>query len=116
MQRAFPLFVTSWLLVACTPAGVPSASGAEARRLVAAGATLVDVRTEGEFTRGHADGALNVPLGDLRQRLAEIPKDRPVVTYCMAGARSGRAAALLAAEGYEVHDLGSLSKWNDAAP
>ncbi|MEM1417169.1 MAG: rhodanese-like domain-containing protein [Myxococcota bacterium] len=115
MRRAVPLALALLALAACA-GDVRSATGAEARALVAAGATLVDVRTAGEFEGGHAAGALNVPLGELQARLAEIPKDRPVITYCMAGGRSGRAAALLAAEGYEVRDLGSLAKWNDAAP
>ncbi|MEO0325710.1 MAG: rhodanese-like domain-containing protein [Myxococcota bacterium] len=113
-SRVLPLLL---LLLACgSSAEVRPASGTEARGLVARGATLLDVRTGGEFDQGHAEGALNVPVDELSARLAEIPKDRPVVTYCMAGGRSGRAAALLAGEGYEVHDLGSLAKWNEAAP
>jgi rhodanese-related sulfurtransferase len=43
---------------------------------------LVDVRPEEEFAAGHIDGARSIPLGELEQRLAELPSDREVVAYC----------------------------------
>lgn len=86
-------------------------TSSDARRLVAAGATLLDVRTPGEYAGGHIEGALNVPLDTVASRLAEIPRDRPVVVYCHSGGRSARAADALRASGYTVHDLGPMAAW-----
>ena len=44
--------------------------------------TLLDVRPEDEFALGHVPGALNIPFADLNRRLAELPKDVPIVAYC----------------------------------
>jgi phage shock protein E len=76
-----------------------------------AGATVVDVRTEGEFRRGAYPGAMNVPLGELSSRLAGIPKDRPVVVYCASGTRSAMAARILRRAGYaDVSNAGGLGQ------
>lgn len=85
--------------------------GPGARALVAAGATLLDVRSGAEFASGHIDGALNIPVQNLESRLAEVPSGAPVVVYCQSGGRAAHAARMLAEAGYEVHDLGSLSAW-----
>ncbi len=87
-------------------------AGSEARALVDKGATLVDVRSAGEFASGHVEGATNIPVGELASRLDELPSDKPVVVYCASGIRSARAKALLVARGYaEVHNLGPMSAW-----
>lgn len=88
-------------------------SGEEARRLVQNGARLVDVRTREEFVAGHLPGAVNIPLQELERRAHELgSKQEPVVVYCRSGARSARAARLLAREGYEaIADLGPMSRW-----
>ena len=93
--------------------GKGDVSGAEARRLVASGARLVDVRTEGEFAAGHVPGAVNIPVQELGRRVGELePKDRPVVLYCRSGSRSSRAAHMLRSAGFShVHDLGGMSRW-----
>ena len=88
-----------------------SISGAEAHALVAQGATLLDVRTAGEWEGGHLDGALHIPISELGGRLAEVPREHPVVVYCASGGRSARGASLLASAGYEARDLGSMSNW-----
>lgn len=88
-----------------------SVDGAEAQRLVAQGATLLDVRTTGEWEGGHLEGAVLIPIRDLEARLAEIPRDKAVVVYCASGARSARAAAILSGAGYTAHDLGGMSNW-----
>jgi len=85
--------------------------GAEAQRLVQAGATLLDVRTPGEFAGGHIDGALNLPVSELSGRMGEIPRDQPVVVYCLSGARSSSAAGMLREAGYTAHDLGPMDAW-----
>lgn len=76
---------------------------------------LLDVREDWEWSVGNlADrGARLVPLGQLESRLAEIPRDRPVVVYCKSGQRSERAARLLVERGYlDVVNLeGGLVAW-----
>jgi len=81
-------------------------SGADARALVEDGALLLDVRSEGEFGAGGLPGAKNIPVQVLSARLGELEKDRPIVVYCASGMRSSRAASVLRAKGFEVHDLG----------
>lgn len=100
-------------LWACGRDGTATVSGTRARELVAEGATLVDVRTEGEYRGDHVPGAVNVPVGELSARMAEIPRDRPVVVYCQSGGRSARAASELRAVGYTVHDMGARAAWPD---
>ena len=80
------------------------------------GATLVDVRTADEYALGHLDGAVNVPLDDLRERLDEIPADRPVVVYCGVGLRGYLASIILKANGYtDVRNLvGGLRTYETA--
>lgn len=85
--------------------------GASARQMVADGATLLDVRTDREFSSGHLDGALHIPLAQLRSRVGEVPRDRPVVVYCLSGGRSASAAGMLRDSGFEVHDLGPMRAW-----
>ncbi len=62
--------------------------------------TLLDVRSEGEWTAGHLSGSLNVPLGELDDRLGEIPRNRPIVVHCQTGSRASIAVSLLRARGY----------------
>ncbi|MFT6397187.1 MAG: rhodanese-related sulfurtransferase [Bradymonadia bacterium] len=92
--------------------GEARVSGAEAHELVANGAQLLDVRTPGEFSGGHIDGAVNIPVQELSGRLGELSQAQPVVVYCRSGARSSNAARSLQAAGFEaVHDLGPMSAW-----
>ncbi|BDU77348.1 rhodanese-like domain-containing protein [Mesoterricola sediminis] len=71
------------------------------------GAVVLDVRSPGEFAAGHAPGARNIPLGDLKARLGELDRTRPVLACCASGMRSGSACAILRRAGFtEVHNLG----------
>jgi len=90
-----------------------SLSGEEARRMVAGGARLVDVRTRAEFDGGHVAGAVNIPVQELERRMKELePKDRPIVLYCQSGMRSARAMRMLKSAGFaSVHNLGAMSRW-----
>ena len=70
-------------------------------------AVLLDVRSAAEFGPGHLPGAHNIPHTELRQRLAEIPPDRPLLVYCASGFRSYLALRLLRQNGWP--DVRSLS-------
>ncbi|MCK6508036.1 rhodanese-like domain-containing protein [Myxococcota bacterium] len=86
--------------------------GATARKLVAAGAQFLDVRTGVEHRQGHIPGSLNIPVDELSRRLDEVATDRPVVVYCRSGARSARAVQLLRGNGLtDLHDLGPMTAW-----
>jgi NADPH-dependent 2,4-dienoyl-CoA reductase/sulfur reductase-like enzyme/rhodanese-related sulfurtransferase len=63
-------------------------------------ALLLDVREPSEFTAGHVEGALNIPLPQLRARLGELPGDREIWVYCAAGQRSYYALRILRQHGY----------------
>ena len=88
-------------------------TGQRARELVSAGAKLVDVRTPAEFSRGHIDGAENVPLDRIGAHAGALLKEeRAIVVYCASGMRSASAKrALKAAGAREVYDLGGMSRW-----
>lgn len=64
-------------------------------------AQLIDVREPKEFDGGHILGARNIPLTQLKQRLIELRKDKPVYLYDQNGSRSMRAAMMLNKEGYQ---------------
>lgn len=64
--------------------------------------TLLDVREREEFARGFLKGAINIPIGELPDRIHEIPRDRPVIVYCAYGSHSLMAARLLDGNGYRV--------------
>jgi len=87
--------------------------GADARKLVAAGARLLDVRTPDEYARGHLPGAINIPVQELDRRLAEAgAPDQELIVYCRSGHRSGRAAEILRQHGFtKVHNLGPMTAW-----
>lgn len=94
------------------PTECRAVDGGEAQTLVANGALLVDVRTASEYAAGHVDGAVNLPLAELPDRLAELDASRAVVVYCQSGNRSSHAATLLCDAGYTVYDLGPMSNWS----
>ena len=66
--------------------------------------TVLDVRPEDEFALGHLPGALNIPLGKLEHRLAELPSDREIIAYCRGPycVLSFEAVAELRARGFKV--------------
>ena len=72
---------------------------------------IIDVRSPGEFSNGHYQGAINIPLQKLEQSLKRVgAKGRPVLVYCATGTRSGRAKSILKAHGYsDVTNGGSLT-------
>ena len=68
-------------------------------------ATLLDTRTPFEYARGHAAGFVNIPLDELRGRLGEIARERPVYVMCQSGLRSYLACRILAQNGYDCYNI-----------
>lgn len=73
----------------------------QVRALLEQGETFIDVREIGEYERGHIEGVTNIPLSQLRQRVDEIPKDKPVYIHCRTGQRSYNAVLALQNLGYQ---------------
>jgi hydroxyacylglutathione hydrolase len=93
---------------------VPQISPPElAGRMRADHLTVLDVRGRSEWDAGHIPGAANVPYGHITDRIAEIPRDRPVLVYCETGSRSAIAAGVLRAHGYDdvLNVRGGFSEW-----
>lgn len=108
----FALVFLAVVVAGCLFGASGDVDSARAREMVGQGATLVDVRSPEEFGAGHIEGAINVPVGELAARMAQIPKDKAVVVYCRSGMRSARAAGALREAGYkDVYDLGAMSRW-----
>lgn len=73
---------------------------------------VLDVRTAFEYELGHLPDALNIAHTRLLPRLAEIPRERPLVVHCQKADRSPAAAAMLAQHGFQVYHLaGGLRAW-----
>ena len=91
----------------------PEPVRAEAHQIVDQGARLVDVRSAVEFASGHVEGAVNIPLDQLPERMSELgSQDQAIVVYCRSGQRSASAKRTLEAAGYrDVFDLGAMSRW-----
>jgi NADPH-dependent 2,4-dienoyl-CoA reductase/sulfur reductase-like enzyme/rhodanese-related sulfurtransferase len=76
------------------------------------GPKLLDVRTPREFADGHIPGAQNIPLDELRSRLGEVPRDRPLVAYCQVGQRGYLATRILRQSGFDAANLsGGLTSY-----
>ncbi len=77
--------------------------------LIKHGAKIVDVRTPAEFQDGAYPNAINIPVQVLPTRLAELPKNEPIILYCASGARSAAATQTLKRAGYtQVMNAGGL--------
>lgn len=68
-------------------------------------ATLLDTRTVGEYSRGHIEGFRNIPVDELRERMDEIGKGKPVYVMCQSGLRSYIACRILEGSGYEAYNF-----------
>lgn len=78
------------------------------KEIVQRGAQIIDVRTPGEFSQGHGKKSKNIPLDQLSKKIDSIRKaDKPVITCCASGMRSGAAARMLKGYGIEAYNGGS---------
>lgn len=80
------------------------------------GAVLIDVREPWEYEQERIPGAVLIPLGEVPNRLADIPDDRDVYMHCRTGGRSSRAVVFLRQRGRSrVHNVaGGLEAWREA--
>lgn len=67
--------------------------------------TLLDIRTPEEYFYGHVDGYKNIPVDELRERIEELPKEKPVYLMCQSGIRSYIAYRILAQNGYTCYNF-----------
>ncbi len=107
-----------WPLVRKGASGSGAVSTGEAVRLInREKGVLIDVSEPGEFAAGHANGARNVPVGQI-ETSKDLPSNKtlPLLVLCPTGARAGRAAALLRKAGYEraTAVAGGTAAWRDA--
>ncbi|MBQ2725891.1 MAG: CoA-disulfide reductase, partial [Clostridia bacterium] len=76
--------------------------------------TLLDTRTVGEYSRGHIEDFVNIPVDELRERLDEVEKGKPVYVICQSGLRSYIATRILAGYGYDVYNFSGGFRFWDA--
>lgn len=76
------------------------------------GAIILDVRSAAEFKQGHAKGSKNIPLNEVKTKISQIQKwNKPVITVCASGTRSGMAKRALKANAVEAYNGGSWSNF-----
>jgi rhodanese-related sulfurtransferase len=97
-------------------AAVEEADVADASAAVEAGALLVDVREDFEWSAGHALGAIHLPMMQVPTRMEELPRDAPIYLICATGNRSGRVAEYLTQNGFSrpINVRGGTVAWQRA--
>lgn len=75
--------------------------------------TLLDTRTEAEFAAGHIQGFINIPVDDLRSRIGELEKEKPVYVICQSGLRSYIACRILEGNGYDAYNFAGGYRFYD---
>jgi rhodanese-related sulfurtransferase len=73
--------------------------------LLKAGEQVIDVREVCEYEAGHVEGTVNIPMSEMRDRLDEIDKTRPVYVHCRTGERSYNMTLMLQANGFDVKNI-----------
>lgn len=93
---------------------VPQLTASQTAEGMSAGTIhVVDVRARSEWEAGHLSGVPNIPLGQLADRLDELPRDEPLVLHCQSGARSAIASSVLQAHGFSnvANMTGGIVAW-----
>jgi rhodanese-related sulfurtransferase/glyoxylase-like metal-dependent hydrolase (beta-lactamase superfamily II) len=90
----------------------PQASARACKTLIDGGALLLDVREPAEWQAEHAPMAVLIPMGQVRSRQSELPRDRRIVVVCRSGGRSAAVTELLRASGFDAMNLaGGMCAW-----
>lgn len=76
--------------------------------------TLLDARTPMEYSRGHAEGFINIPVDELRERMNELDRDKPVYVICQSGLRSYIASRILMGNGFDAYNFAGGFRFYDA--
>jgi len=98
-----------------TPERVAEVTPAAAADLVRAGAPLIDVREEEEWSAGHVPDAVLIPMSQVEARMGELPTGEPAVIVCRSGGRSNTIVQLLASFGVKAVNLaGGMRAWEAA--
>ncbi len=96
-------------------AEIPEVDVAEAARRQGAGSSIIDVREADEWAEVHARGATLIPLSELPNRVADLPRGGELLMLCRSGGRSMKAAEFLATQGFSsVNIAGGTSAWIEA--
>ncbi|TWD80747.1 rhodanese-related sulfurtransferase [Kribbella amoyensis] len=94
---------------------IPAVVPAQVDEALLAEAFVLDVREPDEWAGGHIEGATHIPLGELQERVGEVPLDQKVLCVCAVGGRSGMATQFLAAEGRDAINLdGGMYAWQSS--
>ena len=87
-------------------------NGAVAVADLPADAVMLDVREPDEWAAGHAPAATWIPMGDLQDRVGELPRDRRILAVCRSGARSAAVVAALIGAGFDAANVaGGMQSW-----
>lgn len=76
--------------------------------------TLLDTRTPMEYNKGHAEGFINIPVDDLRERIGELDRSKPVYVICQSGLRSYIASRILVGNGFDAYNFAGGFRFYDA--
>ncbi len=75
--------------------------------------TRLDTRTVMEYSRGHVEGFVNIPVDELRERIGELDKSKPVYVICQSGLRSYVATRILMGNGFEAYNFAGGFRFYD---
>jgi rhodanese-related sulfurtransferase len=119
IMKKIIILLASLFGISSVLADVPAVSPQQAAQMQSEqNAVIIDVRENDEWNAGHIDNAIHIPLNDIQNRLRELAKyqNQPVITQCRSGARSAKAADILAKSGFtNVHNMdGGLNAWQKA--
>jgi hydroxyacylglutathione hydrolase len=105
--------MNAWLAAGLDQAHLPQLSVRELHAVVAEGATVLDVRSPGEWKIGHIASAIHIPLGDLSERLQELPVAVPLHVICGSGYRSSIGCSILQRAGFPQvrNTAGGMTAW-----
>lgn len=87
--------------------------GVDIQEVYQRGASIIDVRTPGEFSSGHIKGSVNIPLDQVSDSMDKIKNmPQPIITCCASGMRSGSAKSMMKSKGLEAYNGGGWASLN----